>query len=472
MPFILSGNVGSATAATGFDVDNSLMFDKASSAYMTRSAAGSGATKATFSFWVKRSKLADTQIIHNFYSASDSYNKFYFDGNDRFIMKQQVSSTTQIQIMPSRRFRDMSSWYHIVYIVDPTESTEANRVKVYVNGVQESSFGTETYPAEDALVRVEYAQYVGREYTDDTKFFDGYLAEFVFLDGVAAAIGDLGVFDEDSGIWKPIDVSGLTFGSRGFYLDFKDSGNLGDDESGNENDFTESGIAATDQGIDTCTNNFATLNPLIQGTSNNARTFSEGNTTVVLGRDSASVSSIGVSAGKWYVEIKCITDAANPVIFIAEEGSPATVNPYGGTNGVGVKEFGYVNDGKKKGNAGDFTSYGATWTAGNIISMAYDADNGTLWFAKNGAWQASATKTEIENGTTTNAAFTGLSGLFFFGCCDAATGTGDKFSCNFGSPYFAISSGNADGDGFGNFEYEVPSGYFALCTKNLAEYGG
>jgi len=466
MPFILPGNVGSATAATGFSVDNSCMFNSADSASLSKTPSSDGSnTVWTVSMWVKRASLASGKL--HAAGTSDTYEFLFDDSNFGLTLYNgdaKIFETT-------RALRDISAWYSIVLAYN-TGLSGTNKVKLFINGVQETSFSTDNRSSAGTMnhINQDIVQYVGR--THGGGLFDGYMAEVCIIDGTAYAASDFGEFDGDSGIWKPIDVSGLTFGSRGFYLDFKDSGNLGDDESGNENDFTESGIAATDQGIDTCTNNFATLNPLIQGTSNNARTFSEGNTTVVLGRDSASVSSIGVSAGKWYVEIKCITDAANPVIFIAEEGSPATVNPYGGTNGVGVKEFGYVNDGKKKGNAGDFTSYGATWTAGNIISMAYDADNGTLWFAKNGAWQASATKTEIENGTTTNAAFTGLSGLFFFGCCDAATGTGDKFSCNFGSPYFAISSGNADGDGFGNFEYEVPSGYFALCTKNLAEYGG
>ena len=137
MPFILPGNVGSATASTGYDVANSIRFNRADSAHMTRSAAGSSATKSTFSFWVKRTLISAggdfTQVIHNFYSAADSYNKLYFDGNDQIIMKQQVSSSTQIQIMPTRKFRDISAWTHIAYIVDPTESTEANRVKVFVN---------------------------------------------------------------------------------------------------------------------------------------------------------------------------------------------------------------------------------------------------------------------------------------------------------------------------------------------------
>jgi hypothetical protein len=244
---------------------------------------------------------------------------------------------------------------------------------------------------------------------------------------------------------------------------------MGNDVSGNANDFTVGGGTVT-QMEDTPDNNFATLNPLVQGTSTNARTFSNGNNTIVLGRDSASVSTLGVTSGKYYCEIKCVTDAANPIIGIAGLSSPALTNPWGGTNLVGVDEYGYVNDGTKKGNAGSFTSYGDTWTTGDIISIAYNATTGTLWFGKNGTWQNSATATEIANGTTTNSAFTGLSGTYFMGCCDAATPTGDTFSTNFGNGYFGttpVSSAGTNASSNGIFEYDVPTGYTALSTKGL-----
>ena len=143
---------------------------------------------------------------------------------------------------------------------------------------------------------------------------------------------------------------------------------------------------------------------------------------------------------------------------------------WGGTNLVGVDEYGYVNDGTKKGNAGSFTSYGDTWTTGDIISIAYNATTGTLWFGKNGTWQNSATATEIANGTTTNSAFTGLSGTYFMGCCDAATPTGDTFSTNFGNGYFGttpVSSAGTNASSNGIFEYDVPTGYTALSTEGL-----
>ena len=470
MSLIIPAN---SAVSGGFDVANSLMFNYADSAYLNRTLGTPTNNKRwTWSAWIKRSRItAAVQRIFFAVNGSDEYTTIQFDDEYRLQWFNQIGGATDMQLLTTREFRDIGAWMHLMFVYDSANSTAADRQIIYVNGVRETVLAQENTAGSNADTVINQAVVHNiASGPGAANFYGGYMSEVVFTDSQALAVTDVGEFDEDSGIWKPIDVSGLTFGNNGFYLDFEDSSALGNDAAGSNN-FSATNIAATDQGIDTCTNNFATLNPLVQGTSNNARTFSDGNTTVVLGRDSASVSSIGVSSGKWYVEIKCVTDAANPVIGIAEEGSPATVNPYGGSNLVGVKEYGYVSDGNKKGNAGSFTSYGATWTTGNTISMAYDADTGTLWFAKDGAWQASATKTEIENGTTTNSAFTGLSGLFFFGCCDAATPTGDKFSCNFGSPYYAITSGNTDGDGFGNFEYEVPSGYFALCTKNLAEYG-
>jgi len=473
MSIIIPAN---SAVSGGFDVANSCMFNRADSANMTRSASGSSATKSTFSFWVKRTLISAggdfTQIIHNFYSAGTTYNKLYFDGNDQIIMKQQVSGSTQIQIMPSMKFRDASAWYHIVYIVDPTESTEANRVKVYVNGTQITSFGTSTYPAEDAAVRVEYNQFIGREYSGDTKFLDGYLAEFVFLDGVAASIGDLGEFDEDSGIWKPIDVSGLTFGSRGFYLDFEDSSALGNDAVGSNN-FTVNNIAATDQGTDTCTNNFATLNILAPPSS--GLDIRQGNTLVFNDDDNNAWQTIPATmvitpTGKFYWEIFCsgvwgtsaceahgITDLDTTLQTLTGQASANTTT------------FAWQNNASFRSNGGTVgsTTWAVTYATNDILMFALDNANGALYAGKNGTWLNSGNP---ESGSSKTGALAVTVGLNYAPHSEVKYGSDNPFY-NFGSPYYAISSGNADGDGFGNFEYAVPSGYFALCTKNLAEYG-
>jgi len=465
MSIIIPAN--SAAGGGVYDVANSLMFNGPDSANMTRSASGSSATKSTFSFWVKRSKLADTQIIHNFYSATTTYNKLYFDGNDQFIMKQQVSGSTQIQIMPSMKFRDTSAWYHIVYIVDPTESTEANRVKVYVNGIQITSFGTSTYPAEDAAVRVEYNQFIGREYSGDTKFFNGYLAEFVFLDGVAASIGDLGEFDEDSGIWKPINVSGLTFGSRGFYLDFEDSSDLGNDAVGSNN-FTANNLAATDQATDTCTNNFATMNIIDAGGP--SLTFSNGNTTIVSSDNTwrSGFNTIAPSKGKWYFEAKYVGSSTNNWIGVVDTEQVNSTSNTGDFKITDRSRFYGISQTGQKGNNGSESNWGSSYSQNDIVGVAFDLDNHKIYFSKDGTFQNSGNP---ESGATGTGSMYDLATGYFYMVGSSYYSSSASISYNFGSPYFAISSGNSDADGHGNFEYAVPSGYFALCTKNLAEYG-
>ena len=176
-------------------------------------------------------------------------------------------------------YRDVSAWYHIVVAVDTTQGTASNRLKLYVNGEQITSLQASSYPSLnfDTLINNNNAHYISGavDTTYGTRRFDGYMAEVCFIDGTALDPTSFGEFDEDSGIWKPISVSGLTFGTNGFYLDFEDSAALGDDVSGNGNNFTVNNLTAIDQTTDTPTNNFATLNPLNNYWS--AATFSEGN---------------------------------------------------------------------------------------------------------------------------------------------------------------------------------------------------
>jgi len=260
---------------------------------------------------------------------------------------------------------------------------------------------------------------------------------------------------------KPIDVSGLTFGTNGFYLDFENSGSLGADVSGNGNNFTVNNLTSIDQTTDTCTNNFATLNPLF---GLGAFTFSEGNLVADDGSnsDTDTISTIGVSQGKWYLEFKIIDQGIRGNLGFTDgvdrglaEGnirsSPAKYGYYSPAFSTSSYTSGTVNS-----NLG-------TATDNDIICMAFDADNGQLFMSKNGNIDTSATASIT--GITTGNIF-----HFFFNET-AGGGALSGYSLNFGSPAYSISSGNTDGDGYGNFEYAVPSGYYALNTKNLAEYG-
>jgi len=476
MPLILPGNVGSATAATGFNVDNSLRVNAGDSAYLHKSQGSGNRRTFTISFWVKRSRLNDRQAI--FSATADGSNEcfIWFDTDDELFVKENTSNSTNFEIRTNRKFRDVSAWLNIVVAYDTTNGTAGNRVRIYVNGSEETSFANETQPDENFQTKFNDGSTtlnIGRM-NYDSEYFGGYLAEVVLIDGLQLAPTSFGEFDEDSGIWKPIKVSGLTFGTNGFYLDFKASGNLGNDANGGT-DLTEVNLAATDQSTDTCTNNFATLNPLALRNNPSAYyvTFSEGNLKLV-GNDATNngngFSTMGFSSGKWYCEVKVLSVEGSlyPIIGVITENSISNGSGNNGIIGqVTSDTVGYANDGEKV-LAGNETSYGDTYTDNDIIGIAIDCDNGAVYFSKNGTFQASGDPTS--GASKTNAAMTFTTGANYFFGVSAYKSTSDV-EFNFGSPPYAISSGNTDGDGFGNFEYAVPSGYFALCSKNLAEYG-
>ena len=442
--------------------------------YLTRTTTAGTPTsskKNTLSVWLKRSGLGAATFFNG--GTNDQNQNFInFNPNDKIFIQNSTSNSNTLIFTTTQVFRDTSAWYNIILAIDTTQGTASNRVKLYVNGVQITAFDTETYPALDAEIEWNKSGAtieIGKYPFDSSGYavYNGSMSHFNFIDGTQELPTVFGETDSTTGEWKIKTSPSVTYGNNGFFI-LKD-GNSVTDQSGEGNNFAVT--AGTLTNTEDCPSNvFATLNPLVQGTSTNARTFSNGNNTIVLGRDSSAISSIGVNSGKYYCEIKCVADAANPVIGIAKDGSPATVNPWGGSNLVGVDEYGYVNDGQKKGNAGSFTSYGSTWTTGDIISIAYNATLGAVWFGKNGTWQNSATDAQIAAGTTTYAAFTGLSGTFFMGCCDAATPTGDTFSTNFGNGYFgttAVSSAGTNASAIGIFEYDVPAGFTALSTKGL-----
>ena len=463
MPFILPGNVGSATAATGFNVANSCRFNAADDPYMHKTPGSAGNRRTfTLSYWIKSSVDG-----YHFTVGSDNF-QVRFTSN-AFFVGEYASGSYAFRIQTTRVFRDPSAWYHIVVAFDTTQGTAGNRVKIYVNGVQETSFSTSNYPSEnyDTSVNNGVKHQVGVN-GGISSYLNAYLAEVCLIDGSALAPTSFGEFDEDSpAIWKPIDVSGLTFGTNGFYLDFEASGNLGNDANGGT-DLTEVNLAATDQSTDTCTNNFATLNSLIYIT-NAGMTLSEGNLKVVTSADAHrnAYGTMGVSSGKWYWEINIVdTTGDHQKIGVVNEDN-AEINKTSPSEFSGdANGYAYRTDGQKENND-SASSYGNSYTDDDIIGVAMDLDNNKLYFSKNGTFQNSGDPTTGSTGT--GSAFNLAANKTYFAAINQYGGNTSSF--NFGSPPYAVSSGNADGNGFGNFEYAPPSGYFALCTKNLAEFG-
>jgi hypothetical protein len=366
-------------------------------------------------------------------------------------------------------FRDVSAWYHIVLAVDTTQATDTNRCKLYVNGEQVTSFSSTTYPTLNLDITgfnsSSYELGIGKAYSS-TQFFDGYMSEIYEIDGQALDPTSFGEFDEDSGIWKPIAYTG-TYGTNGFYLEFKDSSALGDDTSGTGNDFTVNNLTSIDQTTDTPTNNFATANPLhFNVTIPSAGTLSDGNLTFTSSQGASAYpafySTIGASQGKWYAEFK-VTTANSAIIGI---GSGIAT---GGFLGGGLYDYAYYYDGTFYNN-GSNQGTQSSYTDGDIISVAMDLDNNKIYVAKDNVWQHSGDPSAGTGGFAITAPASNNTGTYLIAYGDAGGGT-PAIQGNFGNPPFAITTGNEDANGYGNFEYDVPLGYFALCSKNLAEYG-
>jgi len=458
-----------AKVTTGFDVANSLRFNSGSSDYINRTVGtATNNKKITFSFWIKRSKLTSRQMFVRIIdpSSTASYSYIEFDGTaDTLTYDDYDGSSTRITRSTSQVFRDTSAWYHIVISVDTTQATGSDRAKVYVNGEQVTSFANTSDATQNYVLTGQTSGktfYIGAAGDVPSLYLSGYLAEFVVIDGQALDPTSFGEFDEDSGIWKPIDVSGLTFGTNGFYLDFENSGSLGADVSGNSNNFTVNNLTAIDQSTDTCTNNYATLNPLIK--ANSQPTFSEGNLKIdITGNwNSGSWSSIGLSSGKWYWEAKAVSgNDSNVQIGVGTEN--INFNATVIYNETGTLLYETV---KGRYLDGSYTSsvFGSSYGNGDIIGVALDLDSGTktITFTKNG--------TSITNGTQNLSSNFNNAVIFpmFLGSNSSASA---GWEINFGNPPFTISSGNSDGNGYGNFEYAVPNGYYSLNSKNLAEYG-
>jgi hypothetical protein len=459
MPLILGAN-----SVSGYTVKNSLRFNSGSSDYLNRTVSTTNRRTFTFSFWTKRSTLG----LNHIYGAN-------IDGNNEFTIRFTSSDTLQVynyvsaynfQLVSSALYRDMSAWYHIVVAVDTTQATSSDRVKIYVNGSQVTALGTATYPSQnfDTLVNSSSTTYnrIGTMQSSGT-FYDGYMSEFNFIDGQALTPSSFGETDTLSGIWKPKAYSG-TYGTNGFFLKFLNSASLGTDSSGNGNTFTVNNLTSVDQSTDTPTNNFATLNSILYSTS---ISYSEGNLkfTNTATAQRMVASSIAPTTGKWYAECRVTSLGGNyPQIGVLDT-SIYTMDTYVGALARG---YGYASHGQVYNNAGALTTGLATYTTNDIIGVALDLTNNYVYFSKNGTFINSGVPTSGSSGTGGWAITDGYD--YSFGSSSLDSGTDPVFDWNFGSPFYTGGS-NTDGAGYGNFSYSVPSGYYSLNTKNLANFG-
>ena len=471
-------------ATGGFDVANSLRFEWADAGDLNKTlGTATNRKKFTISTWVKRSDLYTNGASRSNYilaagtNASTNVDELYFRF-DTLDFSGYESSSTVFQLRSDAAYRDISAWYHVVVAFDSTQGTDSNRVKIYINNVQITDWDVETYPSQnlEPLFNKNVQHMIGRV-LGGSKYYGGYMSEFVFIDGQQLAPTDFGEFDEDSEIWKPIDVSGLTFGDNGFYLEFKQAGTgtnasgMGADTSGNTDHFAVNNLTAVAQSTDTCTNNFATINSL--DNYYNSATLSEGNlkvTTANSGGYAPTVSTFGLNSGKWYAEVKYVSRSASDNYSMIGVRSTQTTN----TNYLGqnTNDYAYYSGNGKTYSGGSASSYGNSYDQGNVIGIYLDLDNNKLYFSKDGTLQNSGTGVSI-----TAPASTSL-GNYFFGAMDYGNSVFNVYEWNFGSPPYAISSSNSDPNGYGSFEYSTTitgdsasKAFYAINSKNLAEYG-
>ena len=444
--------------------------------YLTRSKSSpTSDKKGTISFWIKRTNLTNQQAT--FVSGGGSIDSNIFFENDGTLQVYDYQSGAyQFRYVTNRVFRDSSAWYHIVVRIDTTDSTAGDRVKIYVNGVQETSFSVETDPSQNLtplFFTNAYAFWIGA-YRGSSGYTDGLYTHFHYTDGYAYDASTFGESDSVSGIWKPKTAPSVTYGTNGFFLKFENSGAMGTDSSGNSNTFTVSGNLT--QNVDTPSNNFSTWNVIM----NNAEdgNWSNGNLTIAPNGDGTYLyapTTIGVSSGKWYSEHMITGGNGYGMLGAISEDNIVDGFRQQTVLGTLTNSFGFrCRDGAIR-MASSNTTYGsAPGTSSPILGMALDMDNKKVWYHINGTYVTYGGGVGNPGAGTYGFDFSSLTGSTFLITCgdDTASGYGN-FKSNFGSGYFGTaavaSAGTAPSEG-GIFEYDCPSGYQALCTKGINSF--
>ena len=458
-----AANRGSVSTG-GYDIENSLKLEADNTEYLSQTIGAGSRTTATYSFWFKRTELGVDMQLAGISPIGSETTRFLITSGDVLDVESGVGGDNN-SLVTNRVFRDTSAWYHFVVAIDTTQSTASNRVKVYVNGVQETSFSFSEYPAQNTNLTIGVSGYTWRYGAYDSTYnkSSGYLAEAYYIDAQQLDPTSFGEFDEDTGIWKPIAYTG-SFGSNGHYLDFKNAADLGNNSSGVGNDFTLNNITSADQATDTPTNNFCTINAVNLST----QILTEGATKIV-STDNTSRTSFGtmaVSKGKWWWEGKIQvyeSDDTYPCIGVTGDldNLPATSAQLWGTNHV-IK----LAKAQKWVSNATGTLYGTAYADNDIINIALDMDNHIMYTYKNGTIDnASGINFSSQSAATAGNFYIPINLVYI-------TGGGSSWEMNFGGfANYTITSAASDANGYGTFEYAPPSGYYAMCTKNLAEFG-
>jgi hypothetical protein len=477
-------------AAGGFSVDNSCVFIEQDSPKLTRTlGTPTDRDKWTWSAWVKIIRQREQGLFFGYIDANN-YAHIEMSSTGQFKFYNHLAGSANAAMRTVGLLRDSAAWYHLVLIWDSGNATEANRLKMYINGVHQigSLITSVTYPSQDdnSAINGDNLHEVGVKLGGYP--LDGYMAEVCFVDGQALAPTEFGEYDEDSPtIWKPKNVSGLTFGDNGAYFDFEDSANLGNDAQGGT-DWSESNISAVHQAEDTPTNNFCILSQL-QPYGSVVQAYHDGATKFVTSAGNAwrvVSGSIAVTTGKYYYEVEINTASANnsySIGWLSTNNLPASVwtSYLGDVDGpaLGLGKGGTLDYSTHTANSQTNTGWTSYTNGGNIIMCAIDLDNNFAYWGLDGTWMKSGNPESGATGTG-GFAFENTAGYDWypaFGSTEGASGGTPHMSANFGNGSFAnvsgapsaVASAGSNASGFGVFEFNVPAGYGAICTKQMNE---
>ena len=440
------------------------------STYLTKTFTASNRKTFTISFWIKRSGLTSNQCPFGAgtnHSTDRDFFAFIADSGeeDKLYFNSKVSNSTVAQFYTSRRFRDTNAWYHIVLAFDTTQATDSERMKLYVNGEQQT-YQSQTYPSQNQDMNYNNTVHTVGSSISPGEYLDGCMSHFHFIDGTQYAASTFGSTDATTGEWKINTSPSVTYGTNGFFI-LKD-GNGVTDQSGNSNNFTVGGGTLTTL-QDNPSNSFATINRLNPNAGENI-SFSAGNTSIDSSggahRNAPATIYLPLGNGKFYWEMKVDRMSTHVKVgLVYDEWSKLNKPTPGEEFSASNQGYAYRNDGQKENNG--LTSYGNSYTVGDIIGIAFDTENRNLYFAKNGTWQNSGDPTSGSTGT--GKAFTVDADYVYAPIVNLYDA---DVSFNFGNGYFAttaISSEGTNASGIGKFEYDVPTGYTALSTKGLNE---
>ena len=482
---ILAGAAAQSTTTPVYTIDQSIRFNSSDEHFMyspTPSSSKDFTTTATISMWIKLGEISQHYFMGAFYGSNNRYNFVQVDaeGQIREIHRAGGASTStgtgETLYETTQVFRDPSAWYHLVFVYDSTNAVQSQRFRLYVNGARVTDWSTSP---NTKLGSGELFYWFGKSSPTtlgayntttgyaDSFYWDGYMAEMHGVDGTALNADSFGEFNS-SGIWIPKEYTG-SHGTDGFYIKGADANALGTNSASNGNNFTLNAISAHDQMADSPTNNFPTLNPLNKYGSNVS--LSDGNLTSTASstsNDRGAKATQAVTSGKWYFEVYfSASNADNNGGVAVSDSSDYNAAPGETSDPKGIR---YMSAGNFRQN-GSSTSAITTIAAKDVVMVAIGMDNDKAWFGINGTWVSSGDPAAGTNATATTIPDLGLPAsyhynstateLFNFG--QDSTFSGQNVNANDYGNYVGAS----DGNGVGSFFYTPPTGYLAICTKNL-----